>query len=30
MKIDYKIKPDTDQLINTGIIQQHWDEPYEK
>ena len=24
---DYKIKPDTDQLLNTGIIRQHWNNP---
>ena len=25
-----KIKPDTDQLLNTGLIRQHWDNPHTK
>ena len=28
MKMNVKIKPDTDQLINTGLIRQHWNDPH--
>ena len=27
---DYKIKPDTNQFLTTGIIRLHWNKPYEK
>ena len=30
MKMNVKIKPDTDQFINTGIIRQQWDNPHKE